>query len=280
MEDEAAAAAAGDEAEAPPAPKRKLSRKAQIKELAKRKKERSDAHYQPDVQAAEAADDDAELPDLPVEQPGEAAKRAANAYKKRRSRLRGLGSDAQFTAAWLASAPENQDWQQRLADKQLAAEVASKAVAAAIAIVEEERVREMNAQYAARKAEERRQKREMPTPEVEVRNLRARLDSTPDTAMEVKVKPKLMEDREVLTADMKAVLSRIYQQKHLRRDDVVGGSKLSRSEWEGVRRDHKELQRIYALQIYVTARDEGLDWIYIIAAVFKFLHVFNKFVYI
>ena len=194
MEDEAAAAAAGDEAEAPPAPKRKLSRKAQIKELAKRKKERSDAHYQPDVQAAEAADDDAELPDLPVEQPGEAAKRAANAYKKRRSRLRGLGSDAQFTAAWLASAPENQDWQQRLADKQLAAEVASKAVAAAIAIVEEERVREMNAQYAARKAEERRQKREMPTPEVEVRNLRARLDSTPDTAMEVKVKPKLMED--------------------------------------------------------------------------------------
>ena len=97
MEDEAAAAAAGDEAEAPPAPKRKLSRKAQIKELAKRKKERSDAHYQPDVQAAEAADDDAELPDLPVEQPGEAAKRAANAYKKRRSRLRGLGSDAQFT---------------------------------------------------------------------------------------------------------------------------------------------------------------------------------------
>ena len=82
--------------EAPPAPKRKRSRKAQIKELAKRKCERCDPDFQPEVDgdAAEDAEDGAELPDLPVEQPGDAAKWAEGAYQKRRQRLRGLGSEA------------------------------------------------------------------------------------------------------------------------------------------------------------------------------------------
>ena len=41
---------------------------------------------------------------------------------------------------------------------------------------------------------------------------------------------------------------------------MIGGSRLSRSEWELLRRDAKELQRFYALHVYVVSRDEGLDW--------------------
>ena len=105
-------------APAPPAPKRKLSRKAQLKELAKRKKERRDPDYQPDL-GVEDDDVDLQMPDLPVEQPGEASKRAEGARRVQRHRLRGLGNEAKFTAAWLASAPENQQHFLDKADREL-----------------------------------------------------------------------------------------------------------------------------------------------------------------
>jgi hypothetical protein len=259
-----AAPAPPEAAAAPAAPKRKLSRKAQLKELAKRKKERCDPDFEPDPPHVEDAevDPDEEMMDLPVEQPGEASKRAEEARKKRRQRLRGLSNEARFTAAWLASAPENQQHFVDKANRELAAEVASRAVAAAIKADEEERAREMRAQAAAREAERRKQRREQEcasTPEV--RNVRSRLGSSPFTASEPNSKSqRVTEDREALTGDMIAALARIYKQKHLRREDVVGGNKLSRGEWEAVRRDPKELQRMYALHIYQQARNEGFDW--------------------
>ena len=200
---------------------------------------------------------------LPVEQPGEASKRARAAYNQRRQRLRGLSSEAQFTANWLASAPENQQHFIDKANAELALEVSRAAIAAAVRAVQDELQRELKAQAAAREAERRQQKREharVATPEE--RSLRARIDVGTSSASSAKsTQPRAGEERARMTDSMKASLARIFKQKHLRREDVIGGDKLSRSEWESVRRDPKELQRLYALHIYVLARNDGLDWL-------------------
>ena len=88
--------------------------------------------------------------DLPVEQPGEAAKRNQSAYNQRRHRsaVRGLGSMANFTAQWLASAPENEEYFINQEAQELALAVTGRAVQAAIDEVEEELERERRAQHA------------------------------------------------------------------------------------------------------------------------------------
>ena len=254
----------GDQAAAPPASKRKLSRKAHLKELAKQRRERhDDPEYQPGLEVEDVVEGGDQDEDEPVEQPGEASKRARAAYNQRRQRLRGLGSEAQFTANWLASAPENQ---QHFIDKaiaELALEVSRAAIAAAVRAVQDELQRELQAQAAAREAERRQQKREharVATPEE--RSLRARVDvGTSPTSAAKSTQPRAGEERARMTDSAKASLARIFKQKHLRRDDVIGGDTLSRGEWESVRRDPKELQRLYALHTYVLARDNGLDWL-------------------
>ena len=229
-------------ASAPPAPKRKLSRKKQIKELAKkRKEERHEEEYQPDPMEDERESDD-EPTDLLVEEPGEASRRARVAYAKRLTRVRGLGNDAQMLGNWLASAPENQQHFINRAIAELALEVTSAAVATAVRTVEEEAERERRSHAAKLEAERRmlkkREQASLATPEVKA--LRPRTDAHPSTTSSTKsTQARAGDERAKLTDSMKAMLARVYKQKHLRREDVVGGGKISRSEWNAVRRDPK-----------------------------------------
>ena len=103
--------------------KRKLSRKAHLKELTRLKKSRAEVRADPEFVPPPVAPDDRhmeECDELTVEQPGDAARRQREAYNSRRSRGRerlcGVGSSSRFMESWFASVPANQ---QQLIDKEL-----------------------------------------------------------------------------------------------------------------------------------------------------------------
>ena len=99
------------DAEAPE--KRKLSRKAQIRELARKKKQRTEERVIDPEYVPQQDDMDVDKCDPgKVEQPGDAIRKQEVAYKKRRyrgqERLRGLGSGSQLMQGWLFTLPANQ----------------------------------------------------------------------------------------------------------------------------------------------------------------------------
>ena len=100
-------------------PKRKLSRKAQLREMASQRKARREPAVSEDeavlyAEPCEAAEAVQGMEELREEDVGEEAQRQRNACKQRRyrERLRGVSDAAQFMSSWLEQARpvQVQEW--------------------------------------------------------------------------------------------------------------------------------------------------------------------------
>ena len=139
--------------------KKKLSRKAQLRELQRMKKQRREAAADQDyVPEAEAKDDpdalcqDDGVAEPPVEQPGADVKRMRDAERQRRcykqQRLRGLDTGAQAMRAWLMSDENNHEILEAQAIAELAQSLVHNAFEQAISTVEAEEAERERAAYA------------------------------------------------------------------------------------------------------------------------------------
>lgn len=247
----------------PSGPKKKLSRKAQLRELQRVKKQRREAaddrDYVPEPEVAEndVLRQDDIVADIPVEEPGADVKRMRDAERQRRcykqQRLRGLDTGAQVMRAWLMNDEKNQEILEAQAIAEIGQSIVNNALEQAITTVEAEEEERARAAYAeaarARRAEHKRSQAFLsPPPRVTRDRPSSGRGSSGGNSRAGRI---------VVTDAMQASLVCIYKTRRFRRADVVGGDKLSRSEWVTVRSDPRLLKKFYCFFIYFRERSDG-----------------------
>lgn len=266
----------------PPRNKKKRSRKAQLAELAEARRaksnEREDEDYE-DAKPEDEPEDELEVDDDSVEQPGGAARREACAVWKRRQRNREKGFHAQATAmaSWLASArplataaagvPAVAAAQAERAAERAAGVAAERQIAAeraAEAQVENKRARSFKAARDAERYAQRAVDAAVGSPRATlVPRLARSFESEGACSLAMKrranpTKPRSKQQRVPgLTSGMIDSILRIAKKRKLLRSDVVNGESMGRVEWAAARGDYLELRRVYALAIFVRARRGG-----------------------
>lgn len=256
----------------PPKGKGKLSRKAQIRQLAQAKKRRrtedSEDSDDPDFDM-EMEKDQGVADYLEEEEPGAAVKRQRDAERKRRDRkkVRGLSQQAQTMAGWLIQPQPAEEQLERaeaeraaLEEKAQAEEAARRAEVAARkekeAALERERYQKRKADLAAS------------TPPAVRPRLGATLSSCKSSSTRKRNRSCLDEGeastgkkrrrRISVSAEAAAAITRISKKCRFDKSDIVHGETMSRVEWAQIKRDHMELRRVYAMNIYIKLRRGGM----------------------
>ena len=249
--------------------KRKLSRKAQIRELAAAKKaSAADPAYVPSDSADEQDDAEGEGAGCAaeVDVAGGAAVREAARRKKGRQRelLRGVGEEARSMQVWLSTVmPAASETAAAEAAAVVAAEMAAQAAAQAAA--EEDAKTERAAAAADERARYARIKRERsPAAAPLARPRLCRTFSAPEGGAKPRERKRRRGTRTKkaagkLTPEMIATLEYISSAKRrcFKKSDIVDGEKLSRIEWAVAKGDYLELRKVYALNRFVCLRREG-----------------------
>ena len=247
--------------------KGKMSAKAHLRDLAQRKKARRaeeiDVHPPP-----ESDEEPMEMEKLNLDGAGDAAKRERSASRSRKSynkRFRGLDQQlAQSMASWLNVVTPAEE---------VAAAFVESVIEAALQEVKEDVERaEAAAKAAAAKkaaaAEKVRyhEKKQLQTPPPRRCHPRAQrtfstgMSTGKSTAASAAGSAKRKRNAgTIVTPEMMATLKRISHPKRRRfeRGDLMNGEKLSRVEFAQARKDHLELHRVYAMNMYVTQRRAG-----------------------
>ena len=261
-----------------PGKKRKKTLKQRMaalrEEKAARKVARQDPDFDPVAATREQMDTTADADPIPVEGPGEAAARLNQKQRKRvsRERLRGVSANAMSMQRWLQS-HESDDSRSRIDREaaELASTLVESAIEASIDIVEQEAVEAARAEKAARERQRYRQgKRKQveeatpPPRRVSARPSRTLSGGSASNGEARSSRGRTSRKRQPaarLTSEIVAIIDRICdpKRKHcLMRSDVVGGENLSKAEWAVVQNDDALLQRIYAFNVFVKARSEGV----------------------
>ena len=254
--------------------RKKRSRKQQLRDIAADKKRRRDEAVEAaDLWVPPESDEEQEHEDELVtmmEVVGEASVRQDQNYRQRRSteRMRGVSQQARAMAAYL----ENGQPQAVRDSRQLtllATQCVAAAIAKALAIDEQERVAQLAAQLAAEaRARYVLKKRAAPaTPTA--RPVYPRQQRTFSYSSDMSRKrsrvpegarsSKRLRVRLLVTKPMRASLARLTKTRCFKRHDVVDGAMLSRVEWRFACRDYKELVKIFALNMYMNKRVEGMN---------------------
>ena len=251
------------------------SRAAHLRELAQLKKQRreernsdsdvNDEDYQfenEDQDAVEAVE-----PSMEHEEVEHTQRRfAAHRQRRCRKRVRGIGPQAELMAGWLIpdAGKEAEAAVERKA-QQAAAEAAERS--AALENVEKTNATTRALDLAAQAERERYKQRKANAAEETPRSSLPRQartfcgasssSSRKSRALSVDLRKK--KSARTVTPAVAAVIARISAPKKRRfeRHDIVNGETLSRVEWANVRRDHWELSKVYAMNIFLNLRRAG-----------------------